>query len=115
MQMQARLVPTFFSMRFSISGFILRSCILLELSFEKSERCAYIWILLHAAISFLPAPFVEDAISFPVCIDGFFAKIQVFIGMQIYVGIFNSIPLIDMAAVCVNAMWFSLLKLFSIS
>ena len=45
----------------------------------------------------MPAPFVENAFLFPLYICSFFIRIQVSIGMWIYVWVFNSIPLINVS------------------
>ena len=44
--------------------------------------------------SFFPAPFVEDALFFPMYNFGFFVKNQVFISVWINVRVFSLIPLI---------------------
>jgi hypothetical protein len=52
MPMRSRLFYTYFSIRFSVSGFMLRSLIHLELIFVQSEEYGSISILLHADIQF---------------------------------------------------------------
>ena len=46
------LLPTFFSMRFSVVGFMLRSSIHLDLNFVHGHRYGTIFILLHVDIQF---------------------------------------------------------------
>ena len=50
--MYSRISPTFSSVRFSLSGFMLRSLIYLDLSFVQGDKYESIWILLHADIQF---------------------------------------------------------------
>ena len=45
--MSSRLFPTFSSIRFSVSGFMLRSLIHLDLSFVQGDKYGSIFILLH--------------------------------------------------------------------
>ena len=44
----SRLFPTFSSISFSVSGFMWRSLIHLDLSFVQGDKNGSIWILLHA-------------------------------------------------------------------
>ena len=44
----------------------------------------YISIFLQAYIQLDPAPFVEGAVFFPVCVSGLFIKNEVYIGMWVY-------------------------------
>jgi hypothetical protein len=48
--MRSRVCPTFSSMIFSVSGFILRSLIHLDLSFVQGDKCWSVFILLHVDI-----------------------------------------------------------------
>ena len=70
-------------MRLSVSDFMLRCLIFLELSFVQGSKYGSVCILLHADIQF-----VEDAVFFPVCISGFLIKNQLSIGMWIYIWVF---------------------------
>jgi hypothetical protein len=45
-----RLFPTFYSIRLSVPGFMLRSLICLDLSFLQGHKYGSIYILLHADI-----------------------------------------------------------------
>jgi hypothetical protein len=47
-----RTIPTFSSIRFSISGLVLKSLIYLKLSFMQGGKYGSICILLHAVIQF---------------------------------------------------------------
>jgi hypothetical protein len=47
----SRLFHTFFSIRFTLSGFMLRNLIYWDLSFV-GDKCEYIGIILHADIQF---------------------------------------------------------------
>ena len=88
---------TFSSMRFNITGFMLRSLIYLNLSFVHGDRLGSICILLYPVV---PAPqLVEDAF-FPLYNFGFFVKNQVFIGVWINVRVFDSISLIPCLFLC---------------
>ena len=46
----SNVLPTFFAMRLSVVGFMLRSLIHLDLSFVHGDRYGFIFILLHVAI-----------------------------------------------------------------
>ena len=48
--LHSKLFSTFSSIRFSVSGFMLRSLIHLNLSFVQSHKYGYICVLLHANI-----------------------------------------------------------------
>jgi hypothetical protein len=48
----SRPLPTFSSIRFSVSSFTFRSLICLDLSFVQSNKYGSTWILLNAAIQF---------------------------------------------------------------
>lgn len=52
MQMSARLFPIFSSVRFSVSGLMLRSLIHLKLSFVQDVKYGPIFIILYAALQF---------------------------------------------------------------
>ena len=75
-----------------MAGFMLSSLIHLELSFVHGDIHGSICSLLHHPI--VPAPFVEDAflssLYFFIC----FVENQVFVGVWINIGIFDSIPLV---------------------
>jgi hypothetical protein len=66
----------------------------LDLSFVQGGKNGSILILQHANHQVIKAPFVENAVFFPL--DGFssFVKDQVTIGMWVHLWVFNSIPFI---------------------
>lgn len=99
--------PTFSSIWWSISGFMLKSLIHFDLSFVKYERYVSIFILLHANIQFYQHHLLK-ILSFPVCFSGFFFKNM----LCIYVWFFNLIPLINLS-VFYNTMEVLLLYLCS--
>ena len=68
----------FFPVQLSISGFILRSLIHLELSFVQIDKYECIWILLYATTQFDQHNLLKIVVFFsPMCISGFFIKNQV--------------------------------------
>ena len=73
-QMCPRLFPTFSSVRFSVSGFMLRSLIQLNLSYEHSDRYGSTCILLHADIQLNQHHLLNRLSFFPVCISGIYIK-----------------------------------------
>jgi hypothetical protein len=92
--MCSRLFPTFFSTSFSVSGFMWRSLIHLDLSFVQGDKNGSIYILLHADCQLNQHHFLKMLSFFPL--DGFssFVKDQVTIGVWVHFWVFNSIPLI---------------------
>ena len=88
----SRFFPTFSSLSFSVFGF-MGSLIHLDLTLVQGERNGSIRILLHDNRK-LPAPFVENAVFFPL--DGFssLVKDQVTISVWVHFWVFNSIPLV---------------------
>jgi len=74
--------PTFSSIRFSVSGFMLRSLIYLYLSCE-GDKYGSIFIFIYR-LPVRSAPFVEDAFFFPLYVFGYFVKDQVSISIQVY-------------------------------
>ena len=86
----------FFSKRLSVSAFMLRTLIHLDLSFIVLRVINMnIFILFINRCIFWPIPFVEHAFFPPVYITGYFIKNEVFIGLWIYNWCFNSISLIN--------------------
>jgi hypothetical protein len=95
--MNLRLFPTFSFIRLSVSGFMLRSLIHLDLIFVQGDK---IWVYFHFSIyqqPVRPAPFFEDAFFFPLYIFGFFVKDEVPLNVLFYFWVFNSIPLINLS------------------
>ena len=89
-----RLFPIFFFFSFSVSGFIWRSLIHLNLNFVQGDKNGSIYILLHANCQLNQHHFLKILCFFPL--DGFssFVKDQVIIGVWVHFWVFNSIPLI---------------------
>ena len=93
--MSSRLFPTFFSIKFSVSGLMLRSLIYLNLSFVQPDKYRSIFSFLHI-VSQLDQHHLFKMLSFfPLCIFGFFVKVQVFISVWLYFCAYNSILLIN--------------------
>jgi hypothetical protein len=90
----SRLFPTFSSVSFSVSGFMWRSLINLDLSFVQGDRNGSIQILLHDNYQLCQHHLLKMLSFFPL--DGFssFVKDQVTIGVWFHLWVFNSIPLI---------------------
>ena len=74
--MSLRLLSTFCSIRFSVSGFILRSLIQLDLSFVQGDKYGPICILLHADIQ-LDQHHLLKMFSLFHCMSWFLCQIQV--------------------------------------
>lgn len=72
--MSSRPHHTFFSIRFSVSDFMLTFSIHLELSFVQGNKYGSIWIGLHAAIQLLSTICGRCCLFFPLYISGFFIK-----------------------------------------
>ena len=85
-----RLFPTFSSTIFSVSGFKWWCLIHLDLSFVQRDENVSMCILLHVE----PAPFVENAVFFPLVGFSLSVKDQVTIAVWVCLQVFNSIPLI---------------------
>lgn len=88
----------FSSIRFRISGFMLRFFMHLDLSFKWTDEYGLFEFFYMPPFSFWPVTFVKDAMFFPVYISGFFIYINVSAIHRYmdYVWIFNLKPLIDM-------------------
>lgn len=78
----SRLLATFSSVSYSVSGFMLRSLMLLE-SFVQGDQYGTVRILLHADIQ-LDRHHLLKMLFPPVCIFCFFIRNQVSIGIWIY-------------------------------
>jgi hypothetical protein len=85
-------IPTFFTNMFSVSGFMLRYLIHLDLSYVQGDKYVSICILLHAGIRF-----VKNAVCFPLHISDFFTKNLVFICASIYAWVLNLSLLINVS------------------
>jgi hypothetical protein len=95
--MRSGLFPTFSSITFSISSFMLKSLIHMDLSFVQGEKYGYI---LHSSTCrhpVRPAQFVENAFFFLLYDFGLFVKNQVSICVWVYFQVFDSIPLTNLS------------------
>jgi len=92
--MCSRLFPSFPSISLSVSGFMWRSLIHLDLSFVQDDKNGLICILLHADHQLNQHHLLKMLPFFPL--NGFssFVKDQVTIGMWVHFWVFSSIPLI---------------------
>ena len=81
--MHSSVLPTFSSIRFSVVGFMLRSLIDLDLSFEHGDRYGSTFILLHVDIQLCQHHLLNMLSFFHVIFFCFFVKNQMFIGMWI--------------------------------
>jgi len=87
----SRLFPTFSSIRFSVSGFMWRSLIHLDLSFIQGDKSGSICILLHADRQLNQ----HHLLKILFLLDGFssFVKDQVTRIVWVHFWVFSSIPL----------------------
>lgn len=99
--MCCQLFPIFFTIRFSIPGFMLRSLIHLELIFVQGLKYVFICILLHEDLNLNENNLLKILSFFTVYIsDSFIFKKLVFIDLWIYGWGFNLIPLIYVPVFC---------------
>jgi len=98
--MSLRLFPTFFSIRFSLSGFVLRSLIHLDLSFVQGDKYGSTCIFLRIDCQ-LPTAFIDDAFFSPLYSFGFFVKDQV----SIWCGFSSGSSILFHWLTCLS-MWF---------
>ena len=91
--MCSRLFPTFSLISFSVSGFMWRSLIHLDLSIVQGVKNGSICILLHADHQLNQRHLLK--MLFYTRLDGFssFVKDQMTIGVRVHFWVFNSIPL----------------------
>jgi hypothetical protein len=80
--------------RFSLSGFMMRSLIPLDLSVTLTMIYLHSSPLRHPVRT---APFVELSLPFPLFGFGFFVKNQASICVWVYFWVFTSIPLISLS------------------
>ena len=102
--MCSRQFSIFSSIKVSVSSFMLRSLIHLDLNFVQSNKYASICILLPADIH-LGQHHLVKMLSLLYSF-GFFLKKQVSIDMWVYFCFFNSIFLISLSGFCSNTMLF---------
>ena len=90
-----RLFSTFSSISFSVSGFMWRSLIHLDLSFVQGDN-GWICILLHTDCQLKQHHLLKilSFVFFPLNCFRSFVKDQVIIGVWVHFLVFNSIPLI---------------------
>ena len=94
--MCSRLFPTFSSICFSVSGFMLRSLIHLDLSFVKGDKNELICILPHAKCQLNQHHCWKCCLFFffPTGWFSSFDKDQVTIGVWVHFWVFHSVPVI---------------------
>jgi hypothetical protein len=95
--MSSMFFPTFSSIRFTVSGFMLRSLIHLDLSFVQGDKYWSIFILQYTDSQLDQHHLLKMLSFFPLYIFGFFVKDQVSVSVWFYFCVFNSIPLINMS------------------
>ena len=86
-------LPTFSSIRFNVSGFMLRSLIHLDLSFVHGDRYGFIFILPHVDIQ-LCQHYMLNMLFFPFDIFYFFIKYRMFKDVWIDIRVLCSVPLV---------------------
>ena len=77
-------------MRFSISDYISRSLIHLDVSFVQAVKYVSVFIFSRYRLPVGPALYIGNAFFFPLYAFGFFVKDQVFIGVRAYLLISGS-------------------------
>jgi hypothetical protein len=92
--MNSRIIPTFYSFGFRVSGLMLKSLIHLDLSFVQGDKYGSIFILLPTDFQ-LHQHHLLKILSFSTeCFD-FLVKDQMSIGVGGYLWVFDYIPLIE--------------------
>ena len=94
--MHSRLFPTFSSMRCSVSGFMMRFLIPLDLSFMQSHEYGSIIIFSPCRYP-VRLTFIEDAFIFPLWGLSFFIKNLMSIGAWAFFWVFSLVSLINMS------------------
>jgi len=95
--MSLRLFPTFSSIRFSVSGFMWRFLIYLDLCFVQEDKYWSIFIFFYIQIASQTSTIYWRYFLLPIVyIFGFFVKDQVSICVWFYFWVFDSIPLINL-------------------
>ena len=106
----SRPFPTFSSIRFSVSGFMLRSLNHLDLSFVQGGKYKFIFVFLHTDYQLDQHDILKIISFFPLYIFGFFVKYQVSISVWFYFWVFSSIPLMNISdSVPIPCSFYSLL------
>jgi hypothetical protein len=93
----SRLFPTFSSINFSVSGFMWRSLIHLDLTLVQGDRDGSIRILLQDNRQLCQHQLLKMLTFFPLVGFSSLVKDQVTIGVWVHFWVFNSIPLIYLA------------------
>ena len=86
-------LPMISSMSFIVSGLTFRSLMYFQFIFVYGVRKCSNFILLHVAIQFSPAPFIEEAVFAPLYILASFVK-KIPIGAWVYFWAFYLAPLV---------------------
>ena len=94
--MSSRVFPSFFSISFSVSGFMWRSLIHLELSLVQGDKNGSIHILLHADLQLNQHQLLKRLSFFSLDVFCSFVEDQVTIGVWIHFWVFSSIPLVHL-------------------
>ena len=82
--MLSSVLPMFSYKSFIVSGLTFRSLIHFEFIFVYGVRKCSNFVLLHVAVQFFPAPFIEEAVFAPLYILASFVKNKVPIGTWVY-------------------------------
>jgi hypothetical protein len=88
------LFPTFSSIRLSVSGFMWKSLINLDLGFVQGDKNGSICIFLHADLQLKQHHLLKMLSFFPLYGFSFFVNDQVTIGIWVHFLVFNYILLI---------------------
>jgi hypothetical protein len=91
--MSLRVSPTFSSINFSVSGFMWRSLVHLDLSFVQGDKNGSIHNLLHDNCQLCQHHLLKMLSFFPLDVFSSLVKDQVTIGVWVHFWVFNSIPL----------------------
>ena len=91
--------PTFLSIRFTVSGFMFRSLVHMDLSFVQGNRYGSIHIFLHAHIKLDQHHLLKMVSCFPLYGFGFFVQNQVSIVVCVYSWVFDSIALTNLSVI----------------
>ena len=102
--MYSSLFSTFSSIKFSVSGFMLRSLIHLNVSFVHGDKYESVCILLQADCQ-LDKHHLLMPYFFPLYGFSFFVKDQVSIGVCVYSWVFVFYLIDQPVCLCTNSMW----------
>ena len=94
----SRFFHTFSSIRFSVSGFMLRSLIHLDLSFVQGYKYGSVFIFLHRGSQLDQHQLLKMLSFFHCTFFYFFVKDQVSVSMWFYFWVSSPIPLTNMSA-----------------